>query len=525
MNFKLYADMAAIKDNADDYLGEGYFWPVSENEFEDFYKFMHVEYINLSNKLNNTELQDIAIVEFAFVKQLLQIFHFNYVKKYSEINSLELILGAGSEKIINPDLEKIKNYYSSIKPQHNKFFRIIRRIIRNVLFNKHLSLPKIIFGFIFGSSHTSVGSNEQIKRDFIIKNKVFYNHVDWPDLLVNNLDKSEINTDFQEIFLNKIINPFLNKLSESNSLFVKDIDFKEIADAWSTRSFEALIIYKRFQSSITSSELLITEISKPISKLITLAYQRNGCNVFCFHHGNDAAATIQKLTFSANVSHCNQFVLPTTGIASRYQKHYSNIDCIGSSKTKFLSINSRFMYDLFLKNTRKAINQENETIMLVGYPFNSNRYIGGRGLFFYQQVDLEYRLISLLKLNNKRVIYKAHPERLKEVQGVFDNIVDEINIDPFEEVWDKANTLIFTYSSTTTFGYALTTNIPIILLDSDNELRDVDDMLLLDKRVNRVITNISNDTKINFSEESFFRALKSPNKISFDYVEDIYKIL
>ena len=35
MNFKLYADMAAIKDNADDYLGEGYFWPVSENEFED----------------------------------------------------------------------------------------------------------------------------------------------------------------------------------------------------------------------------------------------------------------------------------------------------------------------------------------------------------------------------------------------------------------------------------------------------------------------------------------------------------
>ena len=138
---------------------------------------------------------------------------------------------------------------------------------------------------------------------------------------------------------------------------------------------------------------------------------------------------------------------------------------------------------------------------------------------------MEYRLISLLKSNNKRVIYKAHPERLKAVQGVFDNIVDEINIDPFEEVWDKANTLIFTYSSTTTFGYALTTNIPIILLDSDNELRDVDDMLLLDKRVNRVITNISNDTKINFSEESFFRALKSPNKISFDYVEDIYKIL
>jgi hypothetical protein len=526
MNSKIYGDMSAIRANLADYLRQGYFWPVSEKEFEDFSKFMHDEYINLAKKEKNPELRDIAKVEFSFVKQLLQIFHYNYVKKYSQANKLELISGSDSEKLMNPDWSMIKLYYSSLEPQHNKFVRVIRRVFRNIVFNKHLPLSRLVNGLLIGANFTSVGSNDKIKREFIKKKKVFYNHVDWPDLLDNEIDLANIPNDFQEIFLSNIISPYLDKLSKTNSFFVKDIDLSKIADVWSKRSFEAFILYKRFQSSISSSELLITEISSPIAKLITVAYQRSKCKVFCFHHGNDAVATIQKQTFSSNISQCDNFIAPTKGIANRYKKHYSNVDCISSSQTKFLSINSSRMYDLYLKNTSKIIDKDVETVMLIGYPFNTKRYIGGRGLFFYQQVELEYRLISLLKSKNKRVIYKAHPERLKEIKGVFNNIVDEINVEPFERVWSKADLLIFTYSSTTTFGYALTTNVPIVLLDSDHEMRDPDDMLLLDKRINRVLTDISNDTKINFNSESFLSAIKSPiSNISYEYVQNIYETL
>ena len=303
-----------------------------------------------------------------------------------------------------------------------------------------------------------------------------------------------------------------------------DVDFEQITEAWSTRALEAYLLYTRFKSFVKSSELLITEISKPIGKLITVSYQSSGCQVYCFHHGNDVVATIQSQAFSMNISQCNKFVTPTSGIASRHKKHYSNVNRISSSCTEFLSVNSRKMYDLYLNNTNNSINKHVETVMLIGYPFNTNRYVGGRGLFFYQQVDLEYRLISLLKSENKRVIYKAHPERLKEIEGVFDTVVDEIIVEPFEGVWNKADLLLFTYSSTTTFGYALTTNIPIILLDSECEMRDQDDMYLLDKRVSRVFANISHNTRINFDKKSLVNAItRSTDSISFDYVKDIYK--
>jgi hypothetical protein len=521
---KIFGDMSAIRNNLTDYLNDDYFWPVSEHEFEDFSKFMHVEYINITKKENNSELSDIAIVEFSFVKQLLQILHYNYVKKYAEINNLELVFGTDAEQLFNPNWINIGLYYSSLKPQHNKLLRLMRRVVRNIVFNKHLPLFRIIYSLLFGSNSTSVGSNDQIKREFIKKNKVFYDHVDWPDLLDKNTDILDSHNEFKTVFLNKIIKPYLKKLMESSSLFVKDVDFEKITEAWSTRALEAYLLYTRFKSFSKSSELLITEISKPIGKLITVSYQSRGCKVYCFHHGNDVVATIQNQTFSMNVSQCNKFVIPTSGIVSRYKKHYSNVNRISPSCTEFLSVNSRKMYDLYLKNLNNSINKHVETVMLIGYPFNANRYVGGRGLFFYQQVDLEYRLISLLKSENKRVIYKAHPERLKEIEGVFDAVVDEIIVEPFEGVWNKADLLLFTYSSTTTFGYALTTNIPIILLDSEHEMRDKDDMLLLDKRVSRVFANISHNTRISFDKESLVDAMtRSTEDISFDYVKDIYK--
>jgi len=527
INNLILGDMSAVRNKSISYLSENYFWPVSESEFIDFSRFMHDEYINIAKKSNNSELNDIATVEFSFVKQLLQIFHYNYVKKYAERNSLELITGKDSEGLVSPNWNDIKLYYSNLTFPHNKLLRIIRRMVRNIVFNRHVSFFKIVKGILFGSNSVSVGSNDQIKREFIRKNKVFCDHVDWPELLNKNTKIQSKHKIFKDLFLSEIINPYIEKLRKHDSLFVKDIDFEKIIEVWSTRAFEAYLIYTKFKSSVKPSELLLTEISKPIGKLITVSYQSKGCKVYCFHHGNDAVLTIQSQSFSSNDSQCRKFVTPTYGIASRYKKHYSNVHRIVTSYTEFLSINSRSMYDLYLYNREKNSIKDTEnieTIMLIGYPFNSARYTGGRGLFFYQRIDLEYRLINFLRSKNKRIVYKAHPDRFDEIKGVFNDIVDEILIEPFEKVWWKADLLLFTYTSTTTFGYALTTNMPIVLLDSDSGIRDKNDIILLDKRVSRVIANIEHNTRINLNKCLLLEAIEKPaNNASSDYVSDIYK--
>ena len=67
--------------------------------------------------------------------------------------------------------------------------------------------------------------------------------------------------------------------------------------------------------------------------------------------------------------------------------------------------------------------------------------------------------------NGFYVVYKTHPDRKKEIEGIFDKSCDLIIHENFEKVWNIAESLIFTYTSTTCFGFAINTDKKIILLD------------------------------------------------------------
>ncbi len=525
INRVILGDTSAVRDKGLSYLHQNYFWPVSDDDFSDFSRFLYDEYMDLVKNENNIEISNIATVEFSFIAQLLQIFHYNYVREYSSEKRFELIVGKESQEFLNPNWNSIKHYYSRLSYPYSDIVRMIRRFVRNIVFNKHLSFIQIFNGLLFGSDEISVGSNDSLKKDFISNQNKFFDHVDWPYLMKSDTvvpDKKIL--EYRNYFVNNIIDPYLQKLKECDSLFVKNIDFDNIKNVWSTRISEAYLLYLNLKSSSVSSKLLITEISKPINKLITVAYQSKGCEVYGFNHGHESAIKISKLVFSTNIAQCRNLIVPTNGTKARYQKHYSKTCGVMEVSTRFISVHSKRMYKIYLKNIENKLNDDINTIMIMGYPCNSNRYLCSKGLFFYQQLDLEYQIISILKEKNKRIIYKAHPERLSEIKGLFDHLVDDIVVDSFENVWQKADLLIFTYSETTTFGYALTTNLPIVLLDAEKDMRDLDDMKLLDKRVVRICTEVNRNTQINFNKKTLIRAITQSNyEISYDYVEAVYK--
>ena len=62
-------------------------------------------------------------------------------------------------------------------------------------------------------------------------------------------------------------------------------------------------------------------------------------------------------------------------------------------------------------------------------------------------------------------IYKAHPDRIIEIGSLMNDYADECDNNKFENVWNKADALIFTYCTTTTFGFAIITPLPIVLLN------------------------------------------------------------
>ncbi|MDC1536834.1 hypothetical protein N8516_06685 [Candidatus Thioglobus sp.] len=514
----ILGDMSAIRASGIDFFEDNYFWPVSDNEFNEFSKNFHKKYVNLLLDITNDDLFNIALIEMSFIEKLVQILHFNYIKEYSNKHQVELLCGEDSISFREPDWNQIGSFYSNSFFPFGKFKRTLRRVIKNIIFNKHLSLIPYLKGFFAKNSAISIGSMDVFKKEFIKKKKIFVNYYDWIDLIntqkVNNNSQLDV-----KFFEDAIINKFFNSIESDNSLFLHNIDLSEIKLAWKQRFLDILNLYGKIHINEKAKMLLVSDMAKPHAKLITIAYQSIGSDVYCFHHGNDACYSNQEVTHQSTVSHANFFITPSDGIKNIYENFYSKLPIEKRCGTKYISINTNFYSDLYADYNSKDKSEVNK-IMLVGFPFDPSRYDIENNLFFYKILLLEYQLIKTLKDEGYYVIYKAHPERLSEVQGLFNDLVNEYLSEPFELVWRSADLILFTYTSTTTFGFALTTSLPIILIDSATDNRDRKERKQMEGRVNIVDAKVDAKMKIVFNKEDLISKIQN-NSYSFQYVDRI----
>jgi hypothetical protein len=160
--------------------------------------------------------------------------------------------------------------------------------------------------------------------------------------------------------------------------------------------------------------------------------------------------------------------------------------------------------------------------MIIGYPMEITRYQYSAADFFYFQLDLEIRLAKLLKDQGYRVIYKAHPDNVDRIEGVFDNIVDEILVDPFEKTYQSADVFLFGCMTSTTFGYAVNTNKPIYLLDIEGQYWNKGVHKLLQKRCTMVTSFFDKSNRIIFDEDYIIDKLKKKQfQPNYEYVEKL----
>ncbi|MDP6771190.1 MAG: hypothetical protein QF704_10885, partial [Anaerolineales bacterium] len=95
------------------------------------------------------------------------------------------------------------------------------------------------------------------------------------------------------------------------------------------------------------------------------------------------------------------------------------------------------------------------------------------------------------------VIYKLHPDRIPEGEGLFDDIADEVNRGRFEKVYGQADCLLFPNSgNSTTFGFALLTKKPIVCMNISGLIHLSKALDLIGKRCCIVDASVSDDCKI-----------------------------
>jgi hypothetical protein len=159
------------------------------------------------------------------------------------------------------------------------------------------------------------------------------------------------------------------------------------------------------------------------------------------------------------------------------------------------------------KNTHGK--RKTRNVMLMGYPMHAQRYVYGTGEFFQFRLSAELEIVEMLSEAGFRVLYKAHPETVQFTSKIMGPRVDEFITKPFETELHRADCLVFTYPLTTTFGAALATDIPIVMLDMEKRNWIADAYKKLKLRCAMVPASLDTDGRNKFSRHGLIEAIKA----------------
>jgi len=163
---------------------------------------------------------------------------------------------------------------------------------------------------------------------------------------------------------------------------------------------------------------------------------------------------------------------------------------------------------LFAKLQKEKSANKIRKIMLVGCPLKEGYSPFFPNYYVFTQFDLEVKLIKLLRSSGFYVIYKPHPLTIDDVEGIYSEYADEVLTSRFEEVYDKADCIMFGNYATTTFGFSLHTNKPIVFFAVKGDYWYPRVFELVKKRCS-VVEAKAVDGRIVFNEQDVLNAIES----------------
>jgi hypothetical protein len=511
---KIATDVYAIKQMGVKSWEKDFFWPISEEEYLRLGRFLYGAFDELYERLDSAA-RDVILSDIPFLLFLTMHVHAMAVKMYCQKEGVELIIGPLSKVYYSPDLEDLAlDHRMSIRKSN--WSLQLKRDIKNIKFNSHLSLTKRLRGLARADA-IGLGSFSRLKSEYVRREGLY------------------VENTYVPIFLRGI--QFSGRSLPSSLLsqmryFLEKVDFfcrKEygarlktelLEECWAKRLSDlySVYLYVLGRDSLPE-ELLVTEAARPINRIVAHAYHEKGFRAVGFHHGNGMGDLRETFTSYIDTSSYEEFVCPTTRCAASFEYIYKQSAISRHKPVRFLSIETNYYKDLWTQFQKLPFPKKIRRVMLMGFPMNADRYLGVPGYFFAPQVALELRLVRILKNHGFEVLYKIHPDRKQEAFDIFEPICNRVISQSFEQTWQEADAFVFKYIGSTTFGFALCTNRPIFLLDLEKEYWLPEHYTLLRKRCHMIPAWIDSQNRIRFTEDLLIDKLsQKPEYPDFSYV-------
>ena len=528
MSSKVYPiDISGIKSIGTEEWMKNYYIPVTGKKFQTIYDNVSTSFLDVLLKQNNNE-----VVYWIAISNMTVI---NYTSQWiSEVSRLIRLKGRGYEFIIGKEKARIPNDISMYEYDSLAKINLIGKVvsglnyqerIKNVLstikynifppvfadrnFLANISSPAFFIGY--RSQEGVVAYCNQSKIVPIHLHPLFFAN--------NHHEEDNKYSEINEIL--GFVDSFISLLKKqfpgiSSSLF--ELLRKKLNECfrYSLLLFRQNVnVFRKFKPK----KLLATGLGYPVHRLFCASWRYAGGDVVGFKHGNSYSYGYYPGTIIL-LSLVNQYVTVTAGHKKLLQKAAEDFSC-GLKMGNIIFTKQSHYERLFKEIQREKPVNKIKKIMLIGFPMSKFYYCGSPGGFAFAQLDMEIRLAKLLKKKGYNVIYKPHPMTMNEIEGIFDNYVDEIVEDKYENVYDIADCILFGDYSTSTFGFSLLTNRPIVLIDIKGCYWFPKSFELLNKRCSIVMAELDESGRIVFEENEVLNAVEeSISNINYDILHE-----
>lgn len=255
-------------------------------------------------------------------------------------------------------------------------------------------------------------------------------------------------------------------------------------------------------------KLITSSFVSIFARVLCVAIRRLGGHVVTFNHGNGIGIYDSPGMAFLEFAVSDEFIIYNKKTAGFFESIKNSHPHIRNNKTIITSLDSDGLYKIWEKNRKKLLPEKMKKVMVIGYPHNQSRQYGAAGSFSPIQLDFELRVADILKRSGYEVIYKAHPDRLAEVEGIFGQKTSVIK-GYFEDRMDMADAFLFGSIRTTAFPIALCTNKPVIgfMMESERFKPFPEALGSLKKRCSMVKAKFDERNRIVFDEKELLGAL------------------
>jgi hypothetical protein len=266
------------------------------------------------------------------------------------------------------------------------------------------------------------------------------------------------------------------------------------------------------------TSFLVDGLGNLFKRSLCIAGRREGFRTVGFTHGNTVGMNSFGTFAYVDLAMVDTYVVPTEASARLFSKLQGRYRLPHDRRVEIVSSDNDMYNKVWEDNRRKPLPSSIKTVMVIECPMTGsvNRDVY---LFWAYQVELTLRVAKLMRKLGVKTILKRHPDRLAESEDLYDPYFDELMIEPFEKVYEVADALFFPYISSTTFGFSLLTNRPIIFFET--MLNSVWDELHepLKRRCRVVPSWLDANGRLVFEEDAFIGALmQEPEEPNDDFV-------